>query len=93
MFYATPLPQELPASLHIIRYVLESSRSWTDPDLQTFAETCKLPKLQHVSLLNCRQWTAKALQLMKTIVRDSKANVILEEGFDNQDNCMRMSSI
>ena len=76
VLYSDALPPRLPASLQNIRYL---TLNWDSRNLERIEDTCQLPALQSISLLNSGRWLPNVLSSLKDVQQASKAKVILED--------------
>ncbi len=80
------LPPLLPASLRVIKYILDSEEPLSSKELQHLASPCLLPEVQAVSLYNHQTWKPSELRALQKIKRESKVAVIVKENWADEDN-------
>ena len=79
------LPALLPSGLQAIRYFMLGEDPLSSQELQHFARACKLPELQSIGLYNCQTWTPSEISAVQKIQQESKAKVIVEENWVDED--------
>ena len=86
--YRDRLPEQLPANLRTIRYLLRDQ--WNPGNLQTFASTCQLPELQSITLANRDSWDPRDMRLLIKARRKlkkfySQTKISLREDYKIED--------
>ncbi len=82
------LPPLLPASLQVVRYIITWPSPFASVELQHLPAACHLPEVQSVRVYRYGDWTPSELSAIEKLAKESKANVIVKENWE-EDKTIR----
>ena len=78
------LPPLLPASLRVVRYIMEFPRCFYVAELQHLPAACQLPEVQSVCLHHLDKWMPKELSAIQEHAKESKASVVVKDDWADE---------